>query len=103
MAWFWRQKQNLYLYNISRFTIGWNTSSYLGQFDSQNDYIFHRDLGWKQAASLDSFYNFEFSFNILIIDQIDNTDISPENFAIDFFYDYPFNIENFHHGYFEPS
>ncbi len=78
---------NKYLQNINKNTVGWNTSAYMGQFDSQFDYIFQKDIGWIDTPSIESFYHFEFSFNILIIDQIDNTEISPENFIADFYSD----------------
>jgi hypothetical protein len=60
----------------------------LGYFDSQYDYVFQRDIGLINTPSIDSFYHLELSFNILIIDQIDKTEISPENFIADFYSDF---------------
>ncbi len=78
---------NKYLSDIKKNTVGWNTSSYLGQFDSQYDYIFQRDIGQIKNPSIDPFYHLELSFNILIIDQTYKTEISPDNFIADFYSD----------------
>jgi hypothetical protein len=66
----------MYSTNISKFTSGWNTSVYLGEFDSKYDYLISRRMN----LDVDDYAFFELSFNILLIEPTNNKSLTEENF-----------------------
>jgi hypothetical protein len=66
--------------NISRFSIGWNTSVFIGEYGSNFSYILNRYLSDDKWISYTNYY--ELNINILLIDLVSNTDLKPENILI---------------------
>ncbi len=58
------------------YIIGWNTSAYLGIFDSKLDYLVSFSENWQNMPSYDKI---EISFNLLLIEKIINEDIKIED------------------------
>ncbi len=60
---------------------GWNTSTYIGEFDSNKDIMIVQSSNFKIFAQS---YLFEINFNILLIDPIKDHIITPNNFLVNF-------------------
>ncbi len=58
------------------YTLGWNTTSYLGQYDSNFDYLILRDF---QTEVIMGYFNFELNFNLLLIDPDMNNELNLQN------------------------